>query len=163
MTVEPISGAVALIDAMARTDPKRVFIHGENNRLTYGAAVERITRLTGLFKRLQLAPGARVVLASRDDLALAAVFLALIRNGLTAVVLNPESRATELANEHRSVANVHMDATEHGDGIVFMHTVKPGPASRSYGLQVAQKAGVPREVIETARAYLQKLEKQHPK
>ena len=97
MTVEPISGAVALIDAMARTDPKRVFIHGENDRLTYGAAVERIARLTGLFKRLQLAPGARVVLASRDDLALAAVFLALIRNGLTAVVLNPESRATELA------------------------------------------------------------------
>ena len=68
---------------------------------------------------------------------------------------------TELADEIPSIANVHLDATEHGDGIVFLHAVKPGPASRSYGLQVAQKAGVPRDVIETARGYLEKLEKQH--
>jgi DNA mismatch repair protein MutS len=70
---------------------------------------------------------------------------------------------TELAGEIPSVANVHLDATEHTDGIVFLHAVKPGPASRSYGLAVAQKAGVPREVIETARSYLEKLERQHPK
>ncbi len=68
---------------------------------------------------------------------------------------------TELADAIPSVANVHLDATEHGDGIVFLHAVKPGPANRSYGLQVAQKAGVPREVIESARAYLERLEKQH--
>jgi DNA mismatch repair protein MutS len=69
---------------------------------------------------------------------------------------------TGLADEIPGVANAHLDATEHGDGIVFLHAVKPGPASRSYGLQVAQKAGVPRAVIESARAYLAKLEKQHP-
>jgi DNA mismatch repair protein MutS len=68
---------------------------------------------------------------------------------------------TELADELPGVANVHLDAAEHGDGIVFLHAVKPGPASRSYGLQVAQKAGVPREVIQSARAYLEKLERQH--
>ena len=68
---------------------------------------------------------------------------------------------TELADEIPEVANAHLDATEHGDGIVFLHAVKPGPASRSYGLQVAQKAGVPRAVIESARGYLQKLERQH--
>ncbi len=68
---------------------------------------------------------------------------------------------TELADELPEVANVHLDATEHGDSIVFLHAVKPGPASRSYGLQVAQKAGVPREVIENARAYLEKVERQH--
>jgi DNA mismatch repair protein MutS len=68
---------------------------------------------------------------------------------------------TELADAIPEVANVHLDATEHADGIVFLHAVKPGPASRSYGLQVAQKAGVPREVIESARGYLQKLEQQH--
>ncbi|HEU4516694.1 MAG TPA: DNA mismatch repair protein MutS [Steroidobacteraceae bacterium] len=68
---------------------------------------------------------------------------------------------TELADEIPSVANAHLDATEHGDGIVFLHAVKPGPASRSYGLQVAQKAGVPRSVIESARTYLAKLERQH--
>jgi DNA mismatch repair protein MutS len=70
---------------------------------------------------------------------------------------------TELADEIPSVANAHFDATEHGDGIVFLHAVKPGSASRSYGLQVAQKAGVPRAVIENARTYLAKLEKQHEK
>ncbi len=70
---------------------------------------------------------------------------------------------TELADELPEVANVHLDATEHDDGIVFLHAVKPGPASRSYGLQVAQKAGVPREVIQNARAYLEKLERQHPR
>jgi DNA mismatch repair protein MutS len=68
---------------------------------------------------------------------------------------------TELADAIPEVENVHLDATEHADGIVFLHAVKPGPASRSYGLQVAQKAGVPREVIESARGYLEKLERQH--
>ena len=56
-------------------------------------------------------------------------------------------------------ANVHLDATEHRDGIVFLHAVKEGPASRSYGLAVAQLAGVPREVIAAAREYLGALEK----
>ena len=54
---------------------------------------------------------------------------------------------TTLAAEIEGCANVHLDATEHGDGIVFLHAVKDGPANRSYGLQVAQLAGVPREVI----------------
>ena len=52
---------------------------------------------------------------------------------------------TALAAEIEGCANVHLDATEHGDGIVFLHAVKDGPANRSYGLQVAQLAGVPRE------------------
>jgi len=65
---------------------------------------------------------------------------------------------TTLASEVEGCANVHLDATEHGDGIVFLHAVKEGPASRSYGLQVAQLAGVPREVIAQARQYLEMLE-----
>ena len=68
---------------------------------------------------------------------------------------------TEIAAELPEVDNVHLDATEHLDGIVFLHAVRPGPASRSYGLQVAQKAGVPREVIASAKAYLEKIERQH--
>jgi DNA mismatch repair protein MutS len=67
---------------------------------------------------------------------------------------------TTLATEIDGCANVHLDATEHGDGIVFLHSVKDGPASRSYGLQVAQLAGVPREVIGQARQYLEALESQ---
>ena len=54
--------------------------------------------------------------------------------------------------------NVHLDATEHGGELVFLHAVKPGPANQSYGLQVAALAGVPREVIRRARAYLKSLE-----
>ncbi|MGC1730109.1 MAG: DNA mismatch repair protein MutS [Steroidobacteraceae bacterium] len=67
---------------------------------------------------------------------------------------------TTLATEIEGCANVHLDATEHGDGIVFLHAVKDGPASRSYGLQVAQLAGVPRQVIAEARQYLETLEAQ---
>ncbi len=66
---------------------------------------------------------------------------------------------THLAQEMEGIANVHLDATEHRDGIVFLHAVKEGPASRSYGLAVAQLAGVPREVIAAAREYLIALEK----
>ena len=67
---------------------------------------------------------------------------------------------TQLASEIDGCANVHLDATEHGEGIVFLHAVKEGPANRSYGLQVAQLAGVPREVIAQARQYLEALEAQ---
>jgi DNA mismatch repair protein MutS len=66
---------------------------------------------------------------------------------------------THLPAEMEGIANVHLDATEHRDGIVFLHAVKDGPASRSYGLAVAQLAGVPRETIAAAREYLAALEK----
>jgi len=67
---------------------------------------------------------------------------------------------TALASEVDACVNVHLDATEHGDSIVFLHSVREGPANRSYGLQVAQLAGVPREVIAQARRYLEALESQ---
>jgi len=65
---------------------------------------------------------------------------------------------TRLALEHKEVANVHFDAVEHKDTVVFLHAVEEGPASRSYGLQVAGLAGVPRPVIRQAKKYLQLLE-----
>src|SRR5215475_13444804 len=65
---------------------------------------------------------------------------------------------TTLAAELEGCANVHLDATEHGETIVFLHAVRDGPADRSYGLQVAQLAGVPRTVIAQARGYLEGLE-----
>ena len=51
---------------------------------------------------------------------------------------------TALADELPACANVHLDATEHGDTLVFLHAVKEGPANQSYGLQVARLAGVPK-------------------
>jgi DNA mismatch repair protein MutS len=65
---------------------------------------------------------------------------------------------TALAAEIDVCANVHLDATEHADSLVFLHAVKDGPASRSYGLQVAQLAGVPRQIIAAARRTLSELE-----
>lgn len=65
---------------------------------------------------------------------------------------------TNLADEQKSIANVHLDAMEHGDKIIFLHAVKEGPASQSYGLQVASLAGVPKSVIEKAKAKLRYLE-----
>ncbi|SDT96256.1 DNA mismatch repair protein MutS [Halopseudomonas salegens] len=67
---------------------------------------------------------------------------------------------TSLAETDPGVINVHLTATEHNERIVFLHSVQPGPASQSYGLQVAQLAGVPRSVIERAREHLSHLEQQ---
>jgi DNA mismatch repair protein MutS len=66
---------------------------------------------------------------------------------------------THLAEQIKTIANVHIDAVEHGDKIVFLHAVKEGAASQSYGLQVAQLAGVPKAVIAQARRKLQSLER----
>ncbi|HYD97050.1 MAG TPA: DNA mismatch repair protein MutS [Noviherbaspirillum sp.] len=65
---------------------------------------------------------------------------------------------TQLPETHPAAANVHLSAVEHKDSIVFLHAVQPGPASQSYGLQVAQLAGVPQPVIRAARRHLAVLE-----
>jgi DNA mismatch repair protein MutS len=65
---------------------------------------------------------------------------------------------TRIAQEYQEAANVHLDAVEHKDSIVFLHAVGEGPASQSYGLQVARLAGVPKAVIQRARRILQQLE-----
>jgi DNA mismatch repair protein MutS len=66
---------------------------------------------------------------------------------------------TALPSELEGCANVHFDAVEHRDGIVFLHAVAEGPANRSYGLQVAKLAGVPADAIRQARAYLARLDR----
>ncbi|WP_082805369.1 DNA mismatch repair protein MutS [Pseudomonas sp. BMS12] len=65
---------------------------------------------------------------------------------------------TVLPESEPVVANVHLNATEHNERIVFLHHVLPGPASQSYGLAVAQLAGVPAPVISRAREHLARLE-----
>ena len=65
---------------------------------------------------------------------------------------------TQLPETHPTSANVHLSAVEHKDSIVFLHAVQAGPASQSYGLQVAQLAGVPPLVIRAARKHLAMLE-----
>ncbi len=65
---------------------------------------------------------------------------------------------TSLADELATIKNIHFDATEHNDKIIFLHTVNDGPANQSYGIQVAQLAGVPRAVIQLAKQKLRELE-----
>ncbi len=65
---------------------------------------------------------------------------------------------TTLPEAYPNIANVHLDAVEHGDSIVFLHALREGPANQSYGLQVAALAGVPRPVIEQAKRRLRELE-----
>lgn len=65
---------------------------------------------------------------------------------------------TELAERVPQVKNVHLDAKEYDDELVFLHTVEQGPANKSYGLQVAKLAGLPKGVLQTAATTLRKLE-----
>jgi len=67
---------------------------------------------------------------------------------------------TELAGSIPTVANVHLDAVEHKDRIVFLHKLEGGPADRSYGIHVAHLAGIPKDVVRAARKHLGELEKQ---
>lgn len=65
---------------------------------------------------------------------------------------------TQLAQQHKQLANVHLDAKQHGDELIFLHSVEDGPASQSYGIQVARLAGVPGKVIAAAKRHLKELE-----
>jgi len=67
---------------------------------------------------------------------------------------------TQLPQEVAGVVNVHLDAVEHKDKIIFLHSLRDGPASQSYGLQVAALAGVPAAVLTQARKILRRLESQ---
>ncbi len=67
---------------------------------------------------------------------------------------------TTLAEQFDNTINVHLDAIEHQDSIVFLHQVQEGAASQSYGLQVAALAGIPQSVIQKAKTVLHRLENQ---
>jgi len=81
------------------------------------------------------------------------------RNRSLALFATHYFELTALPAELEGCANVHFDAVEHKDGIVFLHAVADGPANRSYGLQVAKLAGVPADTVRQARAYLARLDK----
>ncbi len=65
---------------------------------------------------------------------------------------------TRIVDDAKQAANVHLDAVEHGNGIVFLHKVEEGAANQSYGIQVAQLAGIPKSVVQMAKRKLTQLE-----
>ena len=98
-----------------------------------------------------------------DGLALAlAIAQSLIRQQQSLTLFATHYfELTDLASQMPQVKNVHLSAIEERESIVFLHQVQAGAASKSYGLQVAQLAGVPRGVVNAARKYLHELETQH--
>jgi DNA mismatch repair protein MutS len=97
-----------------------------------------------------------------DGLSLAWACAAFISREIRAFTLFATHyfELTSLPAEVPNAANVHVEAVEHGDALVFLHGVKEGPANQSYGLQVAALAGIPKNVIAAARRYLTELERE---
>ena len=97
-----------------------------------------------------------------DGLALASGIAAYLHNKTQALTLFATHyfELTEFPATHHFASNVHVSAAESGHSIVFLHAIEPGPASRSYGIQVAKLAGVPAAVVNHARQALAALETQ---
>jgi DNA mismatch repair protein MutS len=97
-----------------------------------------------------------------DGLSLAWACAAFIATKIKAFTLFATHyfELTSLASEAPGVVNVHVEAVEHGERLVFLHSVKEGPANQSYGLQVAALAGIPKSVTTQARRYLTELERE---
>jgi DNA mismatch repair protein MutS len=97
-----------------------------------------------------------------DGLSLAWACAAFIATHIRAFTLFATHyfELTSLAGELADVANVHVEAVEHGETLVFLHSMKEGPANQSYGLQVAALAGIPKSVTAEARRYLTELERE---
>ncbi|MDO4796175.1 MAG: DNA mismatch repair protein MutS, partial [Brachymonas sp.] len=97
-----------------------------------------------------------------DGLALAGSIATHLHNKTQALTLFATHyfELTEFPKAHHAAINVHVSAAESGQDIVFLHAIEPGPASRSYGIQVARLAGMPAAVIHHARHALQTLQDQ---
>ena len=97
-----------------------------------------------------------------DGLALASAIATHLhdRNRAFTLFATHYFELTELPAKHERAVNVHVSAAESGDDIVFLHDIQPGPASRSYGVQVARLAGMPAALLRQARATLEALEAQ---
>jgi len=97
-----------------------------------------------------------------DGLALASAIASHLHDRTRAFTLFATHyfELTELPVKHDRAVNMHVSAVESGDDIVFLHEIQPGPASRSYGVQVARLAGMPASLVRQARATLEALEAQ---
>jgi DNA mismatch repair protein MutS len=97
-----------------------------------------------------------------DGLALASAIATQLHDKTQAYTLFATHyfELTEFPATHHSAINVHVSAAESGRDIVFLHEIQPGPASKSYGIQVARLAGMPAAVLNHARHTLQALEAQ---
>ena len=108
-------------------------------------------------KHQRVLPGAAVLTGQQRQLGTFARHLATVNRCWTLFATH-YFELTSLATPESGIANVHLDAVEHGDSLVFMHAVREGAADRSFGLQVAALAGLPKAALAQARRRLAELE-----
>jgi DNA mismatch repair protein MutS len=123
------------------TETAQILHHATENSLVL---LDEIGRGTSTYDGLALAKGVAVELATH--------------NRSLVLFATHYFELTKLAQNLDGVLNVHVDAVEHGDQLVFLHAVKDGPASRSFGINVAALAGMPKSVLAAAKRYLHELE-----
>ncbi|MEM8489909.1 MAG: DNA mismatch repair protein MutS [Pseudomonadota bacterium] len=129
-----------------KTETANILHHATDQSLVL---MDEIGRGTSTFDGLSLAWASAVHLAKRSR---AFTFFATHYFELT-----------KLAESLTGVSNVHLDAVEHREHVVFLHRIQEGPASKSFGLQVAKLAGVPAPVLNAAQRKLEELEKAAPR
>lgn len=97
-----------------------------------------------------------------DGLALASSIASFLHNKCQSFTLFATHyfELTEFPIKHAQAQNIHLGATQSGSGISFLHQIEPGPASQSYGIQVAKLAGIPSHVLTQARHLLEQLEQE---
>ena len=149
--LSPFPAALDRIEATV--DPQRVFLQG-GQALRYGELFDRVRRLASFFRARKLAPGARVVIASRDDRHVIALLVAMIRTGVTAVVADPAAPADELTKLVRA-ADAHGLMIDAGhpaaaeardvlrDGGLFLALHPEGERRGLLGRLLADKSGYP--------------------
>lgn len=102
--------------------------------------------------------------ATYDGMALAQAIIEYLNKNVKAKTLfsTHYHELTELANTVPGLKNIHVDAIEENDQLVFLHQMQPGPADRSYGIHVAKLAGMPDSLLQRADTILQALENNQP-
>ena len=124
----------------------------ETANILHNATANSLVLLDEIGRGTSTFDGLALAWACADHIAASIKSLTLFATHYFELTILPEQR--------KNVANVHLTATEHNNKIVFLHTVKDGAASQSYGLQVASLAGVPQKVIDKAKSRLYELENQ---
>ena len=131
---------------------RKVGILLEEEALPRDERVESLGDLLGLDPLYMACEGTAVVATAPEDAEKCLELLKRHPLGKDAAIIG------KISEEHPGIANVHLDAVEHGEDLVFMHAVRQGAANRSFGLQVAALAGLPKTTLQQAKRRLAELE-----
>jgi DNA mismatch repair protein MutS len=153
--VDRIFTRIGAADDLARAQSTFMVEMSETANILHNATAQSLVLMDEIGRGTSTYDGLALARACAEHLA--------ARVGAWTLFATHYFELTALANEIPGIANVHLDAAEYGSGgseqLVFLHQVRPGPANRSYGLQVAALAGVPAAVTARARAVLAELER----